>query len=403
MQQYGAPRGQKTAARAGEGGGVRGARRPTGTEDSTSRGSGRVSRLNLSRGVGQSRSVTWLPWRRRLPCRCWPARQAKPKYAIETKKALEEEERRRKVEEAVARLRAKVHAGEPLSAAEHEAWYGTSSSSTGKRRKKKKRKRRKLPKAPLPRCGRPCNLQRQVPAVPRQNGGHSCCAAETGTHSVLLGPDAVLGQGRCARVAQRQGYGQTVQKTALVPQLQFIEGRRPPFVSQRQIPSVLPVQKTVETPQFQSVRWSVPLLCRSSFRVQAWRRQPSSHIAVVELWTRSLKCPCVQRQVPVAQFNKVVDVAVFMQRQVLGSAGRCLRAVHRQDVQVLRRGVFAGSILRPFSHSVRLDVSAHFSALDDEEFFVVEGSGWRGRRESDSQVFCHPNSMHALAHIDRDM
>ena len=29
--------------------------------------------------------------------------------------------------------------------------------------------------------------------------------------------------------------------------------------------------------------------------------------------------------------------------------------------------------------------------------------GWRGRRESDSQVFCHPNSLHALAHIDRDM
>ena len=48
-------------------------------------------------------------------------------------------------------------------------------------------------------------------------------------------------------------------------------------------------------------------------------------------------------------------------------------------------------ILRYFSHSVRMDVSAHFSALDDEEFFVVEGSGWRGRRESDSQVFCHSN------------
>ena len=28
-----------------------------------------------------------------------------------------------------------------------------------------------------------------------------------------------------------------------------------------------------------------------------------------------------------------------------------------------------------------MDVSAHFSALDDEEFFVIEGSGWRGRRE----------------------
>ena len=52
---------------------------------------------------------------------------------------------------------------------------------------------------------------------------------------------------------------------------------------------------------------------------------------------------------------------------------------------------FFRRILRHFSHSVRMDVSAHFSALDDEEFFVVEGSGWRGRRESDSQVFCHSN------------
>ena len=111
-------------------------------------------------------------------------------HAIETKKALEEEERLKRVQEAVARLRAKVHAGEPLSAAEHEAWYGTSSSSTGKRRKKKKRRRKKLPKAPLPRCG------------------------------------AVLGQGRCARVVQRQVRGSMVQQTVVVPQLHFIDGRR---------------------------------------------------------------------------------------------------------------------------------------------------------------------------------
>ena len=53
-----------------------------------------------------------------------------------------------------------------------------------------------------------------------------------------------------------------------------------------------------------------------------------------------------------------------------------------------------------FSHSVRMDVSAHLSAPDDEEFFVVEGSGWRGRRES-AQVICHFNSVHALAFIDK--
>ena len=56
-----------------------------------------------------------------------------------------------------------------------------------------------------------------------------------------------------------------------------------------------------------------------------------------------------------------------------------------------------------FSHSVQLDVSAHLSALDDEEFFVIEGSGCRGRRESDSQVFCHPNAVLVLAYIDKDI
>ena len=34
-------------------------------------------------------------------------------------------------------------------------------------------------------------------------------------------------------VVKRQGYGQTVQNAVLVPKLQFIEGRRPPFVPQR--------------------------------------------------------------------------------------------------------------------------------------------------------------------------
>ena len=95
-------------------------------------------------------------------------------------------------------------------------------------------------------------------------------------------------------------------------------------------------------------------------------------------------------EVPQLQFLHGCGRRCEMQRQVPGSSGRCLRSVHRQDVQVLRRGNFA-AVLRHFSHSVRLDVSAHFSALDDEKFFVVEGSGWRGRRESDSQVFCHSN------------
>ena len=40
-----------------------------------------------------------------------------------------------------------------------------------------------------------------------------------------------------------------------------------------------------------------------------------------------------------------------------------------------------------FSHSVQLDVSA----------------GWRGRRESDSQKFCRPNSVHVCGVTEKNI
>ena len=95
--------------------------------------------------------------------------------------------------------------------------------------------------------------------------GYSCCAAETGSHCFLHTPGAVLGQGRCARVAQRQGYGQTVQIAVLVPQLQSIEGRRDPFRAAESDSHGLSGRKTIEAPQLQYVaRWSMPFL-RMSF------------------------------------------------------------------------------------------------------------------------------------------
>ena len=213
-----------------------------------------------------------------------------------------------KLQARMRELDRRVMADEQLNPAESYAWRKWRGFLSSEPRRKKKRKKKKLPRAPRPRhgCRRPCDLQRQVPAalrvlrIPRQNGGHSCSATETGTHSVLLGPGAVLGQGRCAGVAQRQGYGQTVQKTVLVPQLQFIEGRQPPFVPQRQIPMVLPVEKAIETPQLQSVRWSMPLLCRSCharcrsdrcswFRHcrKLWRCRRCSSFAVVDVPVKS--------------------------------------------------------------------------------------------------------------------
>ena len=55
-----------------------------------------------------------------------------------------------------------------------------------------------------------------------------------------------------------------------------------------------------------------------------------------------------------------------------------------------------------FSHlSGVFRAGAHFSALDGQQLLVVEGSGWRGRRESDSQVFCQTNSVHVCGGMEK--
>ena len=61
---------------------------------------------------------------------------------------------------------------------------------------------------------------------------------------------------------------------------------------------------------------------------------------------------------------------------------------------ILRRnGCFSGAfraIFRTPPRGIESWCARIFRALDDEEFFVVEGSlGWRGRPESDSQVTRH--------------
>ena len=110
------------------------------------------------------------------------------------KKEEEEKERRRKREEAehearMRELHRRVMAGEQLNPAESYAWRKWRGFLPSEPRGKKKRKKKKLPRAPRPRqgCRRPCDLQRQVPAVQvvhvfegapatihRQSGGHSC-------------------------------------------------------------------------------------------------------------------------------------------------------------------------------------------------------------------------------------
>ena len=118
-------------------------------------------------------------------------------------------------------------------------------------------------------------------------------------------------------------------------------------------------ERRLETPLCSLVGLSCPLSCMTG--------------AVVQTILNSV-------EIPQLQFGEqMADVPVMLVR----SCGSSTRSS-------LSDGGFC-RILRHFSRSVRMDVSAHFSALDDEEFFVIKGSGWRGLRESDSQVFCHLN------------
>ena len=82
-------------------------------------------------------------------------------------------------------------------------------SSPASRGERKRGRRKKLPRAPRPRFGRPCALQRQVPAV---QCVRAACASDS-VHLLLFDIPVV----------------QQMQKIVVVPQLQSIEGRRHSF------------------------------------------------------------------------------------------------------------------------------------------------------------------------------
>ena len=73
-----------------------------------------------------------------------------------------------------------VWADVQLTPAESYAWRKWAGFLPSEPRRKKKRKKKKLPRAPRPRCGPPCALQRQVPAV---QGVPPVCASDPVGHS----------------------------------------------------------------------------------------------------------------------------------------------------------------------------------------------------------------------------
>ena len=140
-------------------------------------------------------------------------------HAALNEKKEEEKEERRKAKEA-RRLEVTALLAVPLALRTQaqqrrlmELSDEVDAETHPKRRKRKKRKKRKLPRAPLPRCGRPCARQRQVPAVQVVH--------------VLEGAPASVYRQECWTflfcVQRRVPTVRTVQKTVEVLQVLFLD------------------------------------------------------------------------------------------------------------------------------------------------------------------------------------
>ena len=366
-----------------------------------------------------------------------------------------ERRRKREEAQHEARMREldrRVMADEQLNPAESNAWRKWRGFLPSEPRREKKRKKKKLPRCPRPRqgCRRLCDHQRQVPVVrfpvmmqrqvPTVYLSCSLCSSWTWFLTCPL-----WYYDRCfSRWCRKLWLSRSCSPSTVVDI---------PFVPQRQNLMVQTIQRIIEIPQLPLVfRWSMSLLCWScrfsgaavafllvgrpscsaSWPVRLHRTVMPRHSCawlVLQVTTQLALC----RSDVYGGFWK--NLLFFLREREPRSRGRFspwksghyfhkqYLAVHTSATEAFGgiSGVFLSTfglvparfaqgnldiilmsflmtseggfcrILLHFLHSVRMDMSAHFSALDDEEFFVVEGSGWRGRRESDSQVFCHPN------------
>ena len=146
-------------------------------------------------------------------------------------------------------------------------------------------------------------------------------------------------------------------------------------------------------------------------------QQSKSYVycAAIQFLDRVLDIPVVPQKgdSTVQSLNKVVDAGCARQLPVVQTVLQ-LRSPTRSSTSLFSRseqevpqiqsstelnddleqfGCFFGAccaIFRILLRGVESRCARIFRALDDEEFFVVEGSlEWRGHGESDSQVTCH--------------
>ena len=87
-------------------------------------------------------------------------------------------------------------------------------------------------------------------------------------------------------------------------------------------------------------------------------------------------CRCCVRQLPIVQTVLQLHSPTRSSTSLVQNTGKCLRFSHRQSSMTILRRFWP--IFRTPPKGVESRVARIFRALDDEEFFVVEGSpGWR--------------------------
>ena len=147
-------------------------------------------------------------------------------FLLQQSLAAQQKEEEEELEAARRQLLSLLAVPLPLRTAEQLSRIQDCNGVIRRTRNLKKRKKKKLPRAPRPRCGRPCARQRQVPAVRPSDSVHRrfldipvVQQRQVPTvHTLLV---QFLVKVDVPVVVQRQVRGSMLQKTVVCPQLQF--------------------------------------------------------------------------------------------------------------------------------------------------------------------------------------
>ena len=179
------------------------------------------------------------------------------------------------------------------------------------------------------------------------------------------------------------------------------------------------VQKTVEFPQLQVSMWFCPVIgqgcCRALFVQRcAWggRAENCGCSAVAAVWTRLCACPLLFTTVlsllrrstcGVQLSDKLVDISLRV--QLPGFVGRKLLEfpqLHFIDEVGFTCPSFCSDWCLMLRRSSFFWEGGRGEPSMANNCWLSRARRWLGRQGSDSQVFCHPKSVHARAAVSTE-